>query len=125
MINDIEIKNNKITKILQRIGLIILVIGLYAGLCVLFYVYSEFKGVHQDIFIASAICYLFGLLYVIIPFQFFKAFYKFGALLLSKSIHGLDPVSEKKAYKPFKITFIIILILSYILLGISILINVL
>lgn len=126
MTNEINPKeNNNKVKILKRIGLAIVLAGIYTSMCVLFFVYSKFDDAKGDLFISSVICFLLGFPYVMSPVQFFEIFYKFGAWLISKSAVWDEPVSQKKTHKPFKITFTVILSLSYILLGVSIIINIL
>ena len=97
---------------------------IYAALWVLFFQYSKFEGNHEFLFIFSAICFLFGFLGTLIPVQFYSIVYKFGAWVLSKSVYYDDMiVGKRKGYKAFIYTIIAMIVISYILLSVSILIN--
>ena len=64
--------------------------------------------------------FLFGFIAVIIPNHFYNVFYKFGFFLMQHSVYYDDLVGSKKGcYKTYKITFLRILIFSYILLIIA------
>lgn len=121
MINETELKEKRVVKILQRIGIIIVATIIYATLCVLFFKLSKFEGAHDDLFICGTVCFSLGLLCALLP----KAIYRFMAWMMSKSEVWDEPISFKRFSKPFFFMTLAWIAFGYILLGISILINIL
>ena len=130
--NENETNKSKINKlqILLRILIALILLAGFVTLSILTFYYIDEPASSDSMsdLMSNVICiygfaaflFLFGFIAFIIPNHFYNVFYKFGFFLMQHSVYYDDLVGSKKGcYKTYKITFLRILIFSYILLIIA------